>query len=185
MRIKQWRRKETDRIDAGFTASDSLTFVEPIVRHAPNQKVAAKQFFQGYQYGPLWVPPLIAPGTLANALLAYLAKTPTQRYFYIAAAAGIFSILPITFLYMEPGINGASKWKVQTLLKDEGFSMQDTTIYYPSAHRHGSTQRSRKWAEETDMKDLILFWRKVNNVRFVVAGLAAAASGYATFGELT
>ncbi|KAK5115879.1 hypothetical protein LTR85_009473 [Meristemomyces frigidus] len=168
----------------GFTTSDSLTFVEPIISHAPNQKVMAKQWLHGYQYGPLWVPPLIAPGTLANALLAYLAKTQLQRNMYIAAALGIFSILPMTFMYMEPGINGALKWKVQTLLNDEGFSMKDTTLYYPSAHRHGSTQASRTWAETTGMKELILFWRKVNNVRWAIAGLAAAASGYATFAQL-
>ena len=83
---------------------------------------------------------------------------------------------------MEPGINGASKWKVQTLLKDEGFSMPDTTVFYPSAHRHGGTLASRKWAERTDMRDLILFWRKVNNYRAVIAVLAAGLSGWATFG---
>lgn len=141
----------------------------------------AKQWLQGYQYGPLWVPPLIGPGTLANTFLAYTASTVTQRNLYIAAAISIFSILPITFFYMEPGINGASKWKVQTLLKDEEFKMEDTTIYYPSAHRHGSTQSSRRWAEQTDMKDLILFWRSVNNWRWVIAGVAAGLSGYATF----
>jgi len=85
---------------------------------------------------------------------------------------------------MEPGINGASKWKVQTLLRDEGFSMKDTTIWRPSAHRHGSTQASRRWAERTDMKDLILFWRRVNNVRWLIAFAAAAASGWATFSGL-
>ncbi|KAK4546453.1 hypothetical protein LTR36_002130 [Oleoguttula mirabilis] len=144
----------------------------------------AKQWLHGYQYGPLWVPPLIAPATAANALLAYLAETPMQRWMYVAAALSIFSILPITFLYMEPGINGAAKWKVQTLLKDEGFVMRDTTVYFPSAHRHGSTRASRAWAEKTDMRELILFWRRVNNVRWVIAGLAAAASGYATFSGL-
>ena len=170
------------RTDIGFTASDSVTFVEPIVRHAPNQKIMAKQWLAGYQYGPLWVPPLIGPGTLANLLLAYTNRDDViLRNVYVAAAVGIFSILPITFFYMEPGINGASKWKVQTLLKDEGFSMKDTTIVYPSAHRHGSTQSSRRWAEKTDMKDLILFWRAVNNWRAVIAIVAAALSGWATF----
>ncbi|EMC97982.1 hypothetical protein BAUCODRAFT_31989 [Baudoinia panamericana UAMH 10762] len=169
---------------AGFTASDSLTFVEPIVNHASSQKVMAKQWLNGYQYGPLWVPPLVAPGTLANVYLALSAPEPFQRSLYITAAMGIFSILPITFFYMEPGINGATKWKVQTLLKDEGFNMEDTSIWYPSAHRHGSTQASRQWAEETDMKDLILFWRRVNNFRWVLALSAVALSGYATFAHL-
>ena len=164
----------------GFTLSDSLTFVQPIVTHAPNQKIAAKQWYHGYSYGPMWVPPLIAPGTLSNLCLALLASDPLKRNCYIAATLGIFSILPITFFYMEPGINGASKWKVQSLLKDEGFHLPETTIFVPSSVKHGSTQASRKWADGTDMRDLIKFWQRVNNVRWVIAGVAAMLSGYAT-----
>lgn len=167
--------------DVGFTVSDSFTFVQPIITHAPNQKIAAKQWYHGYSYGPMWVPPLIAPGTLSNIYLAILASDPARRNCYIAAAIGIFSILPITFFYMEPGINGASKWKAQSLLKDEGFNLPETTIFMPSSVKHGSTQASRKWAESTDMKDLIKFWQRVNNVRWVIGGVAAMLSGYATF----
>lgn len=121
------------------------------------------------------------PGTLSNAYLALIASSVEKRNLYIAAALGIFSILPITFFYMEPGINGATKWKVQSLLKDEGFDMPETTIYAPSSVKHGSTQASRRWAENSSMKDLIIFWQSVNNVRWVVAGVAAMVSGYATF----
>ena len=171
----------TDKVaDTGFTASDSLTFVQPIVTHAPNQKVMAKQWLHGYQYGPYWVPPLIAPATLSNLYLALSSQDVSKRGLYIAAAICIFSILPITFFYMEPGVNGASKWKVQSLLKDEGFSMPETSVFVPSSLKHGSTRASRRWAEKSDMKELILFWRKVNNVRWVIAGLAAVLSGFAT-----
>ena len=167
--------------DIGFTASDSLTFVEPIINHAPNQKVMAKQWLHGYQYGPSWVPPLVAPGTLSNLYLAYLAASdPVKRNCYIAAALGFFSILPITFFYMKPGVNGASKWKAQTLLKDEEFSMPDTTIYMPSGRKNGGTESARRWAERSDMKDLIKFWQRINNVRWVIGGAAAMLSGYAT-----
>lgn len=165
----------------GFTSSDSLTFVQPIVNHAPNQKIMAKQWYHGYSYGPYWVPPMIAPGTLANIYLALTTANATRRNCYFAAAIGVFSILPITFFYMEPGINGASKWKVQTLLKDEGFHLPDTSIFVPSSVKHGSTQESRRWAERTDMQELIKFWQRVNNFRWAVTGLAAMVSGYATF----
>ncbi|KAF2716649.1 hypothetical protein K431DRAFT_341850 [Polychaeton citri CBS 116435] len=166
---------------AGFTMSDSLTFVGPIVSHASNQKIAAKQWLHGYQYGPAWVPPLIAPGVSANLLLAYLANTKLQQQLYVLAGLANFTILfIITFLYMEPGINGALKWKVQTLLKDEGFNMKDTPLWSPSAYKHGSTQASRKWAEKTDVKELILVWRRVNNWRWVIAVCAVVASGYAS-----
>lgn len=121
------------------------------------------------------------PGTVSNVYLALIATSAVKRNVYIAAACGIFSILPITFFYMEPGINGASKWKVQSLLKDEGFDMPETTVFMPSSVKHGSTEASRRWAEKSDMKDLIKFWQSVNNVRWVIAGVAAMASGYATF----
>lgn len=142
----------------------------------------AKQWLHGYQYGPYWVPPLIAPATMSNLYLALGSHDALKRGLYFAAAASIFSILPITFLYMEPGVNGACKWKVQGLLKDEGFSMPETRIYVPSSVKHGSTQASREWAEASHMRDLILFWRKVNNARWAIAGLAGALSGYATLG---
>ena len=146
----------------------------------------AKQWYHGYSYGPSWVPPLVAPGTIANLYLAYLCATSSvpdiaRRNCYIAAAIGIFSILPITFFYMEPGINGASKWKVQALLRDEGFSMPETSILMPSSVKHGSTAESRRWAERSEMRDLIRFWQGVNNVRWVIGGLAAGLSGWATF----
>jgi hypothetical protein len=146
----------------------------------------AKQWFHGYQYGPLWVPPLVLPGTFCNAYLACISSSIPQRNFYAAAAVAIFSIAPITFLYMEPGINGAAKWKVQQLLKDEGFKLPDTKVWWPSAWKHGGTLSSRRWAERTNVKELILFWQKVNNWRVVAGVLAACFSGWATFaGEST
>jgi hypothetical protein len=173
-----------DLVNTAFTLSDSLTFVQPIVDQAPNAKIMARQWLQGYQYGPLWVPPLVIPGTASNALLAISsAQGSVQRLLYTLAALCIFSIMPITFFYMEPGRNGALKWKVQLLLmKDNDFKMMpETSVFMPSAHKHGSTQASRHWAEKEDVRDLILFWRKVNNCRWVLGGLAAMLSGYATF----
>ena len=95
--------------------TDSFLMVDPVTNHAPNQKIMAKQWFQAYQLGPKWVPPLLMPGTLSNVVLAYSAQTVLQRYLYILAAIGVFSIAPITFLYMEPGINGACKYKTRHL----------------------------------------------------------------------
>lgn len=140
----------------------------------------AKQWLHGYQYGPYWVPPLIAPGTISNLYLAWNSQDVVKRSLHVVAAAAIFSILPITFLYMEPGVNGACKWKVQSLLKDEGFSLPETSVFVPSSVKHGSTPASRRWAERSEMEDLIRFWQKMNNVRWAIAGFAAVMSGYGT-----
>lgn len=82
---------------------------------------------------------------------------------------------------MEPGINGALKWKVQSLLKDEGMQLSETSVFLPSTNKHGSTMASRRWAERTELRELVLYWRYVNNVRWVLGGVAAGLSGYATF----
>jgi len=140
----------------------------------------AKQWLHGYQYGPYWVPPLIAPGTFSNLYLALATSDVTKRNAYCAAALAIFSILPITFFFMEPGVNGACKWKVQTLLQDEGFSMPKTPLWMPSSVKHGSTDKSRRWAESTNMKDLIRSWQRVNNFRWAIAGVSMILSGYAS-----
>lgn len=163
--------------------ADSFILVDPIVAHAPNEKTMAMLWLHAYQLGPLWVPPLILPGTVSNAYLASLAPSGSwQRLFYLVAAGCIFGILvPITFFYMEPGINGACKWRVESLWKDEGFHLPETTLWKPSAHRHGGTARSRAWAEKSNMKELVLCWRKVNNLRWMLGGLAAFLSGIATF----
>lgn len=150
----------------------------------------AKQWLKGYQYGPIWVPPMVASGTVSNLYLAWLAFTSSSpssssvaRFrLYLLAALSIFSILPITFFYMEPGINGASKWKVQTLLKDEGFWMPDTKIWAPSSVKNGGTEESRRLAERSSMAELVRGWRRVNNVRWVIGSIAAGLSGVATFG---
>lgn len=158
--------------------------MQPIVEFAPDAKTMARQWLRGYQYGPIWVPPLVMPGTISNVVLALAATDPTEKLAYALAAACIFAIAPITFLYMEPGINGALKWKVQTLLKEDGFRMKETKIWFPHAHRHGSTQASRRWAERTEIKELILFWRYINNFRWVLGGVAAVLSGWATLSQL-
>lgn len=158
--------------------------MNPIVDHAPT-KVAARQWLQGYQLGPRWVPPLVSLGTAANIFLATTAKSIAHTNAYIAATLCIFSIMPITFLYMEPGINGALKWKVQSVLRQQGMDLPETGILMPSAISHSATQTSRRWAEKTELKELIRFWRKINDFRWVIGGVSAMLSGYATFSRMT
>ena len=134
-----------------------------------------------YQYGPLWVIPLVWPGTVANIYLSYTSPSHSHaRLVYASAAALYFSVLPLTFFYMEPGVNGAAKWKVQILLRDEGFSMPEGMVWKPSAHRHASTLATREWAERVEMREIVERWVRTNHLRWVVAGVAAGLSGYAT-----
>ena len=86
----------------------------------------------------------------------------------------------MTFAYFEPGINGACKWKVQSLLATEGFSMPGFNGI-PSSVWHSATLTTKAWAEKLSMKELVEMWERRNHGRWVVSLLAAAVSGYATF----
>jgi membrane protein YdbS with pleckstrin-like domain len=99
--------------------------IPPIATHAP-PKILAKQWLQAYQYATAFVPPLILSGAISNALLAYFANSWGLKILYASAAVLILSIVPVTLLWFEPGINGAGKWKVQQVLRDEGFVMRRT-----------------------------------------------------------
>jgi hypothetical protein len=165
----------------GMTLQDSLSSCQPFLRHAPNAKILAKQWLQMYQYGPLWVIPLVWPGTISNVYLAYTSPASSAaRFYYTCAAAVFFSVLPFTFFHMEPGVNGAAKWKVQSLLRDDGFEMSVGSMFRPSAHRHASTLASRQWAERTEMKVIVETWVRTNNLRWMIAMVTGVLSGYAS-----
>jgi len=88
-------------------------------------------------------------------------------------------ILPVTLLFFEPGINGACKWKVQSLLRDEGFEMPEGNGR-PSPFLHTASESSRQWADKSEMKDLVATWGTVNHGRWALGILAAAVSGLAS-----
>ena len=100
-------------------------------------------------------------------------------------------MLPITFLYFEPGINGACKWKVETLLKDDKYENGEQAEEFKllpdkregkgvggmSVKRHSAREGAKRWAEETGMGELVGQWVKRNDGRWVLGGLA----GYVSF----
>lgn len=145
----------------------------PLIAHAPT-KVLAKQWLQAYQFAPVFVAPLIISGALSNAFLAYL----TGNRWYVAAAILNGSIIPYTALYMEPGINGAGKWKVQELLRDEdgGFRLKNGNGTKGDTAREGW----KRWAETVDMKEIVELWAWTNMWRYVITGMAVVVSGGAT-----
>lgn len=84
---------------------------------------------------------LILSGTVSNALLANFSPSPKAGGLDILAAMGIWSIIPYTFFYMEPNINGARKWKAQGLPKKEGGTMEENER---ATRKHGATPDARK-----------------------------------------
>lgn len=88
----------------------------------------------------------------------------------------MISIIPYTALYMEPGVNGAGKWKAQELLHDE-FDLK--------GQGHGTdkdTARTgwKRWAEKVNMKTIAELWATTNAWRYVITGIATAISATAT-----
>lgn len=162
-----------------MTFCQSIIAVKPILDHAPNDKTIAMQWLQGYQLGPVWVIPTVIPGAAANLYLAYLNREDTAKcWLYATSALLIFSIMPITLGYMEFNVNGACKWKVQSLLESQGYNMPPWNGI-SSAHRHSASQKAKKWADEWTMKQLVGHWKKWNDFRWGLTGVAVVLVGCA------
>jgi hypothetical protein len=166
-----------------------------------NAPLLARQWLALYQQGPRWVPPLIQTGFLANLFLAFFSSSPTtpsQTHLYTSAALLTLSILPLTFLHLEPGINGACKWKAAQLLKapkkegeegDEPAPPGPALLLLPqkkgrfvmpvSVERHSASEASKRWAERTDMAGLVEAWAGINWGR---VGLGVVAGGLSFWG---
>jgi hypothetical protein len=170
----------SNKLNIGFTFAYSHVAMPPIITHAP-PKLLARQWLQAYQFAPVFVAPLILVGASSNALLAYItASSPwlgSVSALYAVAAIAIASIIPYTALYMEPGVNGAGKWKAQELLREDGYHLKTTG--------HGTncdtaTDEAKKWAEKVDMKTIAETWAKINAWRYVLTGLATVVSATGT-----
>jgi hypothetical protein len=166
----------------------------------PNPKLLARQWLALYQQGPVWVPPLIHTGLLSNLFLAFSSSssshwhaTPHEQssssslFFesfdsftlHLAAAALTLSILPLTFVWLEPGINGACKWKAEMLLREEGFSLPERkrgSLVAASVVRHSASETSKRWAEGAEMGELVVAWAGRNHVRWVLGIVAGVVS---------
>jgi hypothetical protein len=156
--------------------------------HAPNtnSKLLAKQWLALYKQGPRWVPPLIHTGFLANLYLAFRSSSSSSfsSRLYLAAAALTISILPITIFYFEPGINGACKWRVESLLQAQEGEDQEERFRMPEAKgwikasvvRHSASEASKRWADRADMSELVVAWARGNHVRWVLTLCAGVLS---------
>ncbi|AEO70738.1 uncharacterized protein THITE_46397 [Thermothielavioides terrestris NRRL 8126] len=170
----------------------------------PNSKLLATQWLALYQQGPKWVPPLVHAGALANLYLAFLASHHHYQHqhhqatqstaLHLAAALATLALLPLTFAYFEPGVNGACKWKVERLLVEDGFRLSPPAATAParwkgvgvvvrrlpvSVRRHSATEGAKRWAEAADMRELVLAWAARNHVRWVMGLVAGVLSSVA------
>jgi hypothetical protein len=150
----------------------------PLITHAP-PKLLAKQWLQAYQFAPIFVAPLILSGASSNVLLAYITSNSSSRtsLLYAVAALANASIIPYTALYMEPGVNGAGKWKVQEILRDEGGVL---TGVGQGTDKDTASDAAKKWAETVDMKTIAETWARTNAWRYVITAFATVISASAT-----
>jgi hypothetical protein len=151
-------------VKIGFTFAYSHVVIPPMTTHA-SPKLLARQWLQAYQFAPVFVAPLILLGASSNAILAYLASESSRTpALYVISAILNASIIPYTALYMEPGVNGAGKWKAQELLRDDGFTLNG----------------SGAGTDKVDMKTIAETWARTNAWRYVITGIALAISTSAT-----
>ncbi|KAJ4986436.1 hypothetical protein SVAN01_08128 [Stagonosporopsis vannaccii] len=161
----------------GLTFTYSHVVMPPMIAHAP-PKLLAKQWLQAYQFAPIFVAPLILLGASSNALLAYrsIGSPPRTTVLYSTAAVAIASIIPYTALYMEPGINGAGKWKAQELLRGE-FDLKGQG---QGTDKDTARADWKSWADTVNMKTIAELWATTNTWRYVITGIATAISATAT-----
>lgn len=94
---------------------------------------------------------------------------------YVIAAVLTASIVPYTALYMDPGVNGAGKWKVQESLQAE-FELQGTG---QGTDKNTAGVAWKSWAETVDMKTTADLWARTNAWRYVITGVAIVISASA------
>lgn len=164
-------------IFSGLTFTYSHVVIPPMTAHAP-PKLLAKQWLQAYQFAPAFVAPLILLGTSSNVLLSYLTYevSSNSSALYATAAVLTASIVPYTALYMEPGVNGAGKWKAQQLLQGD-FELRDAG---QGTDRDTARVSWKSWAETVDMKTIAEVWARTNAWRYVITGAATLISATAT-----
>ncbi|KAI4707882.1 hypothetical protein J4E89_007511 [Alternaria sp. Ai002NY15] len=150
----------------------------PLITHAP-PKLLAKQWLQAYQFAPIFVAPLIISGASSNILLAYLCNDQSSSARLLYAVAGLVnvSIIPYTALYMEPGVNGAGKWKAQEILRDESVVLKGAG---QGTDKDTASEAAKKWAEKVDMKTIAETWARTNAWRYVLTAVATVISATAT-----
>ncbi|KAK3390298.1 hypothetical protein B0H63DRAFT_557292 [Podospora didyma] len=179
--VAQWAGIFAPTVYGAVTAQYSMTMTS-LAKLAP-PKVMGKLWFDIYQKGPSWVLPAVMASVLSNGYLAWQSSSidSTRRNLYLVSVVSVWFIMPMTFLYLEPGVNGACKWKIQSLLADEGFNLPPQQSFMPGVRQQTASAKSKTWADTASMKELISFWASINHVRWVGGFVSAAVSGYATF----
>ena len=76
----------------------------------------------------------------------------------------------------------SAKWKVQRLLEDEGYTMEENERILPYVDRQTGKPEARKWAETVDMKHIVTTWARYNVWRGAATAAAAVISVFATSG---
>ncbi|KAK0665688.1 hypothetical protein QBC41DRAFT_282409 [Cercophora samala] len=194
--IAQWMAIFCPAIYTGITLTHSTTLsllaTSPVLAPPTAEKLLAKQWYLIYRQGPTWVPPIINSAVLSNVYLWYYhSRNPLQGGLYLLSAGLLWGVLAVTFYYFETGINGACKWRLAILLKDEegagriDIREEKKGWIIPSVQGHTASEGSKKWGEETGMRELVMGWVKRNQWRWVVVGLAGGLSGWASLGRLS
>lgn len=164
----------------GFTFAYTHALLPPLLSHAP-PKLLARQWLQAYQFAPVYVAPLILLGLASNTLLAIM--SPSYNYLYAVAALLNASVIAYTALYMEPGVNGAGKWKVREMLRGEDrVGKKEWVVGRQGTGKDTAREEWKRWAESVDMCVIVECWGRANAVRYVVAGVAVGLSAMATVG---
>ncbi|KAK5661246.1 hypothetical protein OQA88_11140 [Cercophora sp. LCS_1] len=178
--VAQWTGIVMPTFYTGMAFQDTIAVFNSTRINTP-PKLLGKQWLLLYQQGPYWVIPVVLAAIFSNIHLSLSNPAPTAKRLYTLSAFLLASIPLTTIIHFEPGINGACKWKLNTLLADEGFHMGETNSLVPLTSKQSASPKTRLWADKVTMQELVERWARKNVGRCVVAGAAVVLSGVATF----
>lgn len=171
---------------AGTIFGYNYIFLPPVLKHS-EERVLAQQWLEAYQFGARYVRRLMQAIVYCNVYLAARAvglarrsepKTPlanTAMPGHLAAMLVFMSIMAYTLIVMEPGINGALKVKVETIMGENEVDLKHDNVPV-GEERQTATSAWKERAQRESLRSLILVWKRCNDWRMAGAALSAAVS---------
>ncbi|KAK6430538.1 hypothetical protein LTR95_013308 [Oleoguttula sp. CCFEE 5521] len=152
-------------------------FIPPLLLHTDDRGLAL-QWLSAYQFGARYVRPLAVTSTLSSASLLFSALTSTSsdttiQISYLIGFLSLPLLLAYTLLVMEPGVNGALKYKAKLLVGKKVRFQGRAKI---GEEHETASEASKKWAEGTGVRDLLAVWKRDNDLRMVVSLIGGLAS---------
>ncbi|OQO08373.1 hypothetical protein B0A48_06243 [Cryoendolithus antarcticus] len=152
---------------AGTIFGYNYIFIPPLLLHTDDRTLAL-QWLSAYQFGARYVRPLATASTLSSAYLLFSVLRSsnaelTMRLSYLLGFISLPLLLAYTLMIMEPGVNGALKYKSKLLIGDKVKFQGRAKV---GEEHETASEASKEWAEKTGVRELLAYGRKPSVGKF-------------------